>query len=491
MNSKFEGKIVMKHRLAFILLLFVVVSSLAPERDFAQARRIPPGGGSGSSPASAPTGGPTPVELYDEASDYADKKIEEFNRNKVKYDPRLLEQTMQEQRRLASLNATQLAARSNLAGEDFYYLGMLYHLSDNQERAIETLARFIKEKAATKEHAQTARYIIALDTAKDKRMDDAEAALADYVAHEPRRPSEQVNIESSLARAYRKSKQFDRATRHAEEAFRIAKTVEPTPKNQNLRDYWLFNAGNALVEIYQDTNKPVAQAAAVLEEVRQLALENRSPRLYADATTRLANLLVDGGRKSDALKMLEDSISNVKTYVKDPGSQQGILQELQRKQKQLRIQGELAPEITLVKWIDQQPVSLSDLRGRVVLLDFWATWCGPCIAAFPHLIEWHEKYKDKGLVILGITKYYGEAEGLPVDKDYEFGFLQRFKKMYRLPYGIAVAGNDDNHRNYGVASIPTAVIIDRKGIVRYIGTGAGGSNEQQMGETLDKLMEEQ
>ena len=482
-----------KKGFVFILALLTAISMLgAQQQSFAQARRIPPGGAaSSSSAASAPVGGPTPAELYGEASDYADKKFDEFNRKNVKFNPKLLEETLQEQRRLASLNATQLALRPNLAGEDFYYLGMLYHLSDNQDRAIETLNRFLKEKPAKNDRAQTARYIIALDTAKNNRLEEAESALADYAAHEPRRPSEQVNIEHSIAKAYRKNKEPERAITHAEAAFRIAKTVEPTPKNSNLRDYWLFNAGNGLVELYLDAKKPITQAAAVLEEVRRLALENKTARLYADATARLANLLVDGGLKGDAVKMVEDSISNVKVAVKDPEEQRAVLQELQRKQKQLRLQGEVAPELVIAKWIDQPPVRLADLRGRVVLLDFWATWCGPCIAAFPHLVGWHEKYQGRGLVILGITKYYGQAEGQSVDQDYEFGFLQRFKKLYRLPYGIAVAGNDDTHRAYGIASIPTTVIIDRRGMIRYVGTGTGGANEQQVSEILEKLIGEQ
>ncbi|MBD0324874.1 MAG: redoxin family protein [Pyrinomonadaceae bacterium] len=481
----------MKHRTLFILLLAAIVQTLVPEQTRAQARRIPPGGATNNSSASAPTTGPTAAELYNEASDYADKKFKEFTARKMPFDPKLLEQTLQEQRRLASLNATQLSMRAGLAGEDFYYLGMLYHLSDNQERAVETLNRFLKEKNAKSDRAQTARYIIALDTAKDNRLEEAEAALRDYAAGEPRKPSEHVNIEHSLAKAYRKSKQFDRALLHAEEAFRLAKTVEPTPTNSNLRDYWLFNAGNALVELYQDTKKPVTTAAAVLEEVRRLALEGKSARLYSDATTRLVNVLVDGGRKPDAVKMVEDSIANLKTHIKDPGEQRPVLAELQRKQKQLKIQGEVAPEIAISKWIDQTPTTLASLRGRVVLLDFWATWCPPCIAAFPRLTEWHEKYKDKGLVIIGVTKYYGQAEGQSVDEDYEFGFLQRFKKMYRLPYGIAVANNDNTHRDYGIAGIPTAVIIDRRGVVRHIGTGVGGPNERLVAETLEKLMEEQ
>jgi thiol-disulfide isomerase/thioredoxin len=487
----------MKHRLAFILLLFVSVQTLAPQRTFAQARRIPPGGASGSSsstnsaPASAPANGATPVELYNEASNYTDKKFAEFTSRKIPYDERLLEQTLQEQRRLASLNATQLAMRPALSGEDFYYLGMLYNLSENQERAIETLKRFLKETAIKNERAQTARYIITLNAAKSNLMEEAESALADYIAHEPRKPSEHVNMEHTLSKAYRTSKQFDRATSHAEAAFKLSKTVEPTATNSNLRNYWLSNASIALVNLYQETKKPITDAAAILEEVRRLALDEKSARLYSDATSRLANLLVDGGRKSEAVKMVEDSITQLKTYVKDASVRGPVLQSLQVKQKQLRIQGEVAPELSIAKWIDQPPVKLSDLRGRVVLLDFWATWCPPCIAAFPHLTEWHEKYKDKGLVILGLTRYYGQAEGQSVDEEYEFGFLQRFKKMHRLPYGIAVASNDDNLRNYGVSGIPTAVIIDRHGIIRYVGTGTGGPNEQFVSETLEKLIEEQ
>jgi len=76
-----------------------------------------------------------------------------------------------------------------------------------------------------------------------------------------------------------------------------------------------------------------------------------------------------------------------------------------RRHKELLAGGEMMPFPPLA-WVNGKPLTDKDLKGKVVLLDFWAVWCGPCIATFPHLRDWHEKYSDKGLVIIGYTSYY-------------------------------------------------------------------------------------
>ena len=90
-------------------------------------------------------------------------------------------------------------------------------------------------------------------------------------------------------------------------------------------------------------------------------------------------------------------------------------------------------EIIVKDWIDQQPTKLADLRGEVVLIDFWAPWCGPCRATFPRLRQWQEKYKAKGLVILGITDFEGQAEGKTLTPAQELDYLRDFKKKFSLP----------------------------------------------------------
>jgi len=118
-----------------------------------------------------------------------------------------------------------------------------------------------------------------------------------------------------------------------------------------------------------------------------------------------------------------------------------------------------APDFMLED-ISGQPLSLSDIRGKVVIVDFWATWCGPCVMSIPELVDLQEKYKAKGLVVLGIS-----VDDDKVSKEE----LLAFKEKMRIVYPILRANNKVFEDYFGRTrgfSIPTLFVIDREGKVR-------------------------
>lgn len=129
--------------------------------------------------------------------------------------------------------------------------------------------------------------------------------------------------------------------------------------------------------------------------------------------------------------------------------------------------GDKAPDFTLSD-ISGSPVSLSSLKGKVVLLEFWATWCPPCKEAIPELRTIHEKYKERGFVLLGVSVDKGADSRTAVSS---------YVKRHSITYPVLL---DDNNTNgsYSVTSIPTSFIIDKTGKVvnRRIGFIPGSAD---------------
>lgn len=120
--------------------------------------------------------------------------------------------------------------------------------------------------------------------------------------------------------------------------------------------------------------------------------------------------------------------------------------------------GELAPLVEGQRISGADPVDLESLRGRVVVLDFWATWCGPCAYVMPQLDQLHQTHRAQGLTVIGLSDERPEL-------------VRRHLQARPVGFTIASAAGPTWQR-YAVRGIPTMIVIDRAGKVRLVESGA-------------------
>ena len=245
---------------------------------------------------------------------------------------------------------------------------------------------------------------------------------------------------SMLATCYVQLGRKDEAVKLADE---VREKIENEESPMNLM--MLAMSYGALGDIYREIGK-YDEAIKALRKAIELA-----PPMKATFQSRLAVVYARAGKPELAEKMRTDSIPEAARIGKD--AIDFNLQDMSGKR-----------------------VRLSDFKGKTILLDFWATWCGPCVAEIPTLEALCRKYKDRGLVVIGMNTESDHAKVKDFIKD-------------RISY-IVLLNAEGKSKEYGVEGLPTKIYIDAEGKIRYRDLGFNPGNGNETEDKIQKLLME-
>lgn len=231
----------------------------------------------------------------------------------------------------------------------------------------------------------------------------------------------------------------------------------------------------------EDSSLAVAALEEAMSEARKTPYEIEF-QTRVDLALTLGDLYVSRDDIAKARRMLNEEAEfaeGIFQIMQATGTQEqkraaaGGRVQIRDRARQVTLLGQPAPEIAINDWIKGEPTTLAELRGRVVLLEFWATWCKPCQQMFPKLKLLDEQYRDRGLDVIALTRHYFAGRDMASSQAEELELMRSVVHQHELQFRVGVAEDERVQDSYGATGMPTLALIDRKGLVQYAHFGGG------------------
>lgn len=249
----------------------------------------------------------------------------------------------------------------------------------------------------------------------------------------------------------------------------------------------------------QDTEaglkEEIAAYDALLAKYSSLKTEEMAQIVYTRAILH-GQVLGDVEKAKVYLKQVQTDFPTTQVAAEVPQTLASMERAAQAKATQATLVGSPAPELHF-KWTSAGDFkTLSALKGKVVVLDFWATWCGPCVATFPQIRELVAHYKNSDVAIVGVTSIQGQIMGLQPavinvkgDPAKEMALMRDYIKAKDMTWTVAFSEEEVFNPDYGITGIPHMAIIDPTGKVRHTGLHPGMPHEEKL-RMIDALLKE-
>jgi len=279
-----------------------------------------------------------------------------------------------------------------------------------------------------------------------------------------------------LAKAFLAANEPVKAAPYAAEAFAISRSLAADPSLRTVGLDLAYDNALLLFDAHRLSGE-IAPADNSLEELRKTAASHGNSVFYFYAADKLITYRIETGRKPLALETYLSTLIAASKELPLEGQRNDAIQRLRKREKHYKLLGEPAPEFqTVDKWFPGTPVKVADLRGKVVLIDFWATWCPPCVTATPGLKRLHERMKDQPFVILGISA------------DRSRDAWQSFIVEKGLKWHHYLDERAEIRRAFTIEAFPTYLLLDHEGIVRQAWRGYDGSVDGDIERNAKKLI---